>query len=199
MNWEQELFIGENEKPLDRLVEGYSYTSIFRSIAFIGDSLSSGLFESRDAEGQKGHHSYFDYSLGQYIARKNGLLAYNFSKGGMTAQKYMEGFAESKGFWDPALACQAYVMAPGVNDVVNLGMEVGSVADIDPEDWRRNKSTFVGYYAQIIARIKTEIQPEAKFFFCNDDESRRGYGKGRTAQEARRGAARLPSTLRIPT
>ena len=44
MDWNKELY-DENEKPLDRLVDGYSYTSVFRTIAFIGDSLSSGEFE----------------------------------------------------------------------------------------------------------------------------------------------------------
>ena len=85
--------------------------------------------------------------------------------GGMTAKVYMESFAQEKGFWNPELACQAYVIALGVNDVINRGMEIGSVSDIDPTDWRNNKPTFVGYYAQIIARIKEEIQPQAKFFF----------------------------------
>lgn len=165
MNWNRELFISEDEKPLDRLVEGYSNTSIFRTIGFIGDSLSSGEFESRDAEGKTRCHDYFEYSWGQYIARKNGLKAYNFSKGGMTAQKYMESFAQKNDFWNPELACQAYVMALGVNDVINMRMEIGSVSDIDPDDWHKNSPTFIGYYAQIIQRIKIEIQPQAKFFF----------------------------------
>ena len=165
MNWDKELFVSMDEKPLDRFVEGYSYTSIFRTVGFIGDSLSSGEFESRNAEGKPGYHDYFEYSWGQYIARKNGLKAYNFSRGGMSAKQYMESFAENNGFWDPALACQAYVMALGVNDVINMGMEIGSLEDIDPNDWRNNKPTFVGYYAQIIARIKAEIQPQAKFFY----------------------------------
>ena len=165
MDWKNEFLVGENEKPLDRLVESYSNTGIFRTIGFIGDSLSSGEFESLSDEGKRGWHDYYEYSWGQYIARQNGLKAYNFSKGGMTAKAYMESFAEKNGFWNPELACQAYVMALGVNDVINSGMEIGSVADIDPEDWRNNKPTFVGYYAQIIARIKEEIQPQAKFFF----------------------------------
>ena len=165
MDWKKEIYISEDEKPLDRLVEGYSNTTIFRTIAFIGDSLSSGEFESRNEEGKPGWHDYYEYSWGQFIARKNGLTAYNFSKGGMNAKAYMESFAEKKGFWNPELACQAYVMALGVNDVINMGMEIGSVADIDPENFRNNKPTFIGYYSQIIARIKEEIQPEAKFFF----------------------------------
>lgn len=69
MDWIKELF-DENEKPLDRLVDSYSHTSVFRSIAFIGDSLSSGEFETRDAEGNAGYHDMFEYSWGQYIARK---------------------------------------------------------------------------------------------------------------------------------
>ena len=116
MNWELELY-AENEKPLERLVDGYSNTSIFRRIAFIGDSLSSGEFETIDKEGNKGYHDLYEYSWGQYIARKNGLMAYNFSRGGMTARQYLESFGEEKGFWDKAKACQAYVIAMGVNDI----------------------------------------------------------------------------------
>ena len=186
MNWKNELFIGADEKPLDRLVDGYSNTSIFRTIGFIGDSLSSGEFESRDGEGNPGYHDYYEYSWGQYIARKNGLTAYNFSRGGMTAKEYMESFAEKNGFWNPALACQAYVIALGVNDVINLGMEIGSLSDIDPEDWRNNRPTFIGYYLQIIARIKEEIQPQAKFFFMtmmhHDEDSMRDEKRRKHAE-----------------
>lgn len=97
MNWENELY-KDNERPLDRLVEGYSNTSIFRTMAFIGDSLSSGEFETLDGDGKRSYYDLFEYSWGQYIARHNGLKAYNFSRGGMTAKEYLEGFAESKGF-----------------------------------------------------------------------------------------------------
>lgn len=163
IDWEKELY-DENEKPLDRLVDSYSYTSIFRRIAFIGDSLASGEFETRDFEGKPGWHDLYEYSWGQYIARKNGLLAYNFSRGGMTAKEYMETFAEKNGFWDKDKACQAYVIALGVNDVFCKNMEIGSVDDIDFEDYTKNKPTFLGYYAAIISRYK-EISPDAKFFF----------------------------------
>ena len=163
MDWNKYLY-DPDEKPLDRLVDGYSNTSVFRKIAFIGDSLSSGEFETRDKEGKKGYHDLFEYSWGQYIARKNGLTAYNFSKGGMTAENYIKSFAESKGFWSPELAAQAYVIALGVNDILNRGQEIGSVNDIDPDDYTKNKPTFTGYYAQIISRYK-EISPDAKFFF----------------------------------
>lgn len=158
MNWENELF-NENEKPLDRLVDGYSNTSIFRTIAFVGDSLSSGEFESRDEEGNPGYHDLFEYSWGQYIARKNGLTAYNFSRGGMSTKEYVESFAGKMGFWGTDKACQAYVIALGVNDIYNMNMEIGSIDDIATD-----KPTFVRYYAEIVKRYK-KISPDAKFFF----------------------------------
>lgn len=163
MNWENELY-NKNEKPLDRLVDGYSNTSIFRTIAFIGDSLSSGEFETVDENGTRGYHDLFDYSWGQYIARKNGLKAYNFSRGGMTTKEYVETFAEANGMWDKDKACQAYVIALGQNDLFGSCMEIGSIEDIDGENYSNNKPTFVGYYAAIIKRYK-EISPDAKFFF----------------------------------
>ena len=162
MNWEEKLY-NKEEKPLDSLVTGYSHTSVFRTIAFIGDSLSSGEFETVNEDGSKNYHDFYEYSWGQYIARRNGLKAYSFSRGGMTAKEYIESFTEDNGFWDKEKAAQAYVIALGVNDVYNAGMPVGSVKDIN-SDYRENSKTFLGYYAAIVARYK-EISPDAKFFF----------------------------------
>ena len=171
MDWNKYLY-PENEQPLDKLTQGYSRTSVFRTIAFIGDSLSSGEFETRDEAGKAHYHDLYEYSWGQYIARKNGLTAYNFSKGGMTAKQYIESFAESRGLWSPDLAAQAYVIALGVNDVYNKHMPIGSVDDVDLTDWRNNKDTFAGFYGAIISRYK-EISPEAKFFFVTFPSSNR--------------------------
>lgn len=165
MDFKKCLF-NTDEKPLDRLVDGYSHTSIFRTVAFIGDSLSSGEFERLDESGAKHYHDFYEYSWGQYIARKNGLKAYNFSRGGMTAKEYVESFAEANQFWDKEKACQAYVIALGVNDIYGSrhNIPIGSISDIDPVDYRNNKPTFLGYYAAIVSRYK-EISPDAKFFF----------------------------------
>ncbi len=162
MDW-QKYFFAENEQPLDRFPEGISNTAIFRTMAFVGDSLSSGEFESRGDDHSKGYHDYFEYSWGQYIARKNGLTAFNFSRGGMTAKEYMTGYADANRFFLPEKAAQAYVIALGVNDVLNAGQEVGSVSDIDLENYKNNRDTFAGCYAAIIQRYKM-IQPRAKFF-----------------------------------
>ena len=154
----------ENEKPLDRLPVDGGFTSIFRTIACVGDSLSSGEFEGLDEDGKKSFHDMFDYSWGQFMARAAGIKVYNFSRGGMTAKAYMQSFAEQKGYWDPELKAQAYILALGVNDVKVSNAEfLGSVEDICLEDYTKNADSFAGYYAQIIQRYK-QIQPNARFF-----------------------------------
>ena len=162
MNVFEYMEVGADEKPLDRLATDGGFFSIFRTVACIGDSLSSGEFESKDAEGNKGYHDYYEYSWGQFMARSAGNKVYNFSRGGMTAKEYVESFGEARGFWDKDKAAQAYIIALGVNDLG--GFEIGSVDDVDLKDRNNNKPTLAGYYASIIQRYK-EIQPRAKFFF----------------------------------
>ena len=174
MTLEEYMRAEEHEKPLDHIPMDGGMCAIFRTIGCIGDSLSSGEFESMNGEGKRGYHDFYEYSWGQYMARHCGLTAYNFSKGGMTAKEYWDSFANAKGFWDPTLLCQAYIIALGVNDLLNKGQEMGSVADICVEDYTKNADTFAGYYARIIQRLKS-MQPHARFFLvtmprCGDSK-----------------------------
>lgn len=152
-----------SQKPLETLVGAYSAASVFRTIGFIGDSLSSGEIELVEADGTHSYHDLYEYAWGNFIARKNGQEARIFARGGMTAREYMQSFAEERGYWAAELACQAYVIALGVNDLTNQHQTPGTLRDIDPSDWRKNAPSFLGFYAQIIARYR-QIQPEAKFF-----------------------------------
>lgn len=152
-----------NEKPLDTIVTDGGFCGILRTIGCIGDSLSSGEFEAINDNNEKTYHDYYDYSWGQYLARMAGCTVYNFSRGGMTAKEYCESFAEENDYWNPEKKCQAYIVALGVNDIYGQKQEIGSVKDIDLSNYNNNKPTFIGYYAQIIQRLKI-IQPDAKFF-----------------------------------
>ncbi len=151
------------EKPLENLVNGYSNTAIFRKMAFVGDSLASGAFEAVDETGLRTGYDFYEHSWGQHIARKNGLLGYNFSRGGMTAKWFLETFANENDFWNKDKACQAYVFALGVNDLFHQGFKVGSAEDITKTEFEGDRP-YISYYAEIVRRYK-EIAPDAKFFF----------------------------------
>ncbi len=160
-----------DEKPLDHLVTDGGYASIFRTVACVGDSLSSGEFEDLDpATGERHYYDMFDYSWGQFMARMAGFTAYNFSRGGMTASEYCDSYAAQKGWWDPSLRAQAYIIALGVNDLIGARQPLGEMSDIDPDDPTQNKKTFTGYYARVIQQYKA-ISPNAKFFLVTAPRS----------------------------
>ncbi len=161
-----DFYYTEGEQPLDRLVSDGGFCAIFRTIACIGDSLSSGEFEGLTREGVKSWHDLYEYSWGQYLARMCGSTVLNFSKGGMSAGAYNDSFAPEKGFFDPAKACQAYIIAMGVNDisgVIGGGLEFGNMDDICEEDLNNCKRTFAGNYGRMFLKYKA-IAPNAKFF-----------------------------------
>lgn len=166
-----EIYFNPNEKPLDRIVTDGGFASIFRTMVFVGDSMSSGEFEVSEDNGTHHYYDMFDYSWGQFIARMCGSKAYNFSRGGMTASEYCESFAEAKGYWNPDPKTQAYIIALGVNDLVGARQPLGSLEDINPHDPTGNAKTFTGYYARIIQQYKA-IQPDAKFFLVTTPRSK---------------------------
>lgn len=164
------LEVKENEKPLDYIVEDGGYVGIFRSIACIGDSLSSGEFEAVDLEGNHSWHDFFDYSWGQYIARDAGVKVYNFSRGGMSCKEYMESFAQSIDAFSENKKCEAYIIALGVNDLFNddVKIKLGKIDDLENKEDSMSR-----YYQEIILKYK-EIQPHAKFFLltmANENDS----------------------------
>ena len=164
MNFQLRYTAPAEEKPLDNLAIDGGFASIFRTVAFVGDSLSSGEFETYNPETNvRRYYDMFEYSWGQFAARMAGFTAYNFSRGGMTAAEYCETYAASMDWWNPDRKTQAYVIALGVNDLINANRELGEMSDIDPENPENNKKTFTGYYARIIQQYKA-IQPNARFF-----------------------------------
>ncbi len=161
------------ENPLENAVPDGGLCAIFRTLGVVGDSLSSGEFEALTADGVRSWHDKFEYSWGQFIARRCGLKAFNFSRGGMTAKEFNASFGTACGFDKPENVCQAYIIALGVNDVLNTGLPVGSLDDIDFENYENNKPTFAGEYAKILQKIK-KMQPKARIFLMSmpNDECR---------------------------
>ena len=159
-----ELYFNPNEKPLDNICRDGGFVGIFRTIACVGDSLSSGEFETLDeATGVRHYYDMFEYSWGQFIGRMAGSKVYNFSRGGMTASEYCDSFAEAMDYWNPDKKAQAYIIALGVNDLIGARQPLGEMSDINKNDPTQNAKTFTGYYARIIQTYQKMV-PGAKFF-----------------------------------
>lgn len=153
--------------PIKRFIPDGGMTSIFRTIGFIGDSLSSGEHESF-SNGKKGFHDYLEYSWGQFIARKCGLTAINFSKGGLSCKEFFDYYIkERKNPFVDENRCQAYVIALGVNDMNHLDElyedGFGSLDDVDWQNSENNKKSYVGQYVRIIQRLR-EFEPKCRIF-----------------------------------
>ena len=157
----------EGEKPLDRYVSDGGMTALLRNVCCIGDSLASGEFESLDENEKRGYHDMFDYSWGQFLARIAGLEVKNFSRGGMTAKEYMQSFADKKGFWADDVQGNAYIIALGVNDVVNRGQPVGTLEDTEREE---ETDTFAWYFGALVRRLR-KINPKCRLFFVTMPKS----------------------------
>ncbi len=157
----------ENKNPIKNLLSDAGLSAIFRTIGCIGDSLSSGEHESL-TDGVKGFHDYYEYSWGQFIARANGSTVYNFSAGGMTAERFIKSQANERlNISAEGKSCQAYIIALGVNDLNPNKMPssdyFGSIEDVHPENPELNAETFAGYMGKIMSLIK-KIQPKARIF-----------------------------------
>ncbi len=85
----KEYMAKQGEKPLDTIPADGGFCSIFRTIGCVGDSLSSGEFETLNSENLQGWHDFYEYSWGQFMARTLGSKVINFSRGGMTAECFV--------------------------------------------------------------------------------------------------------------
>lgn len=178
----QDYYFNAGEKPLDRIPQNGGFAAIFRTIACVGDSLSSGEFQIKKPQ-EEGYY-YFDqyeYSWGQFMARTLGSKVYNFSRGGMSAKWYLNSYADENGFFDPAKKAQAYIFALGVNDVSamkNGDLAFGTKQDIVTDPNAPCANSFTGYYTKILAKYR-QISPFAKFFLitCPKKENESDEGE----------------------
>lgn len=153
--------------PIETIIPDGGMTAILRKVGCIGDSLSSGECEYVKDDGSIGFYDLYDYSWGQFMARKCGLEVLNFSCGGLKARTFHEYAGYNKAFTKEK-ACKAYIIALGVNDMSHLDtaypeLGFGSMDDVDFEVLEGHKPSFVGYYVKIILKIRALVK-DAKIF-----------------------------------
>lgn len=136
--------------------------SAFNKFGVIGDSLASGESVAV-VDGSARYIDNYNYSWGQYIAKKYGMECINFSAGGLTTRNWLTSNVGLSKLQNSDNKCNAYIIGLGVNDKNVLGDNyLGSMSDIK-ENFLENNDTFYGNYGKIISYIK-QTQPKAKIF-----------------------------------
>lgn len=134
----------------------YDWASLaaFTDIGVIGDSYASGVVYSDLS------HSTNNYAISwpQIMARKNGVKAVNFSRGGLRADTWLTSQygLSLLNSTDPQ---KLYVVALGLNDssAIDSGtITLGTISDINTSDPTQNANTFYGNMGKIISAIKTK-------------------------------------------
>mgnify|MGYP004697326599 CR=1 FL=1 len=131
---------------------------LFENIAVIGDSFSSGeLYPS------SGVNDYYNVSWIQLLARKHGLKATNYSRGGLQAKTWLTSeFGLQKMTQDNPK--DLYFIYLGINDNTELSqgrLQIGTVSDIGTDN-----DTFYGNYSKIINNVISKA-PNAKIAIIN--------------------------------
>lgn len=163
-----------SDNPLDNVLNDVGYTDLFLTVGCIGDSLASGESYWNDTT-PAGKKDFYEYSWGQFLARKTGNTYYNWSVGGFTTKTWLASDKATECF-DGEHKCTAYIIGLGQNDS-NVNMTIGTSTDIHIDDYSLNADTFYGNYGKIIQKIK-EVQPQAKIFIITDPAKaveNRGY------------------------
>ena len=125
---------------------------MFEKIGVISDSISVGWAKDKNGNNSRRNTGI---SWVQQLARRLGCTAYNLGASGVDPIEWFQPnfeFAEycytqyqSVGF------CDLYIVGLGLN-----GGTLGTIADIDENDYTQNASSFYGQYARIIQMINDE-------------------------------------------
>lgn len=150
--------------PLEKIQKNAGLISLFHTVGCIGDSLSSGESAYKE-NGSVRYVDLYDFSWGQCLARLTDNTYYNFSRGGLTTKTWLESSYATQCF-DGEHKCDAYFIGLGQNDK-NVGMTVGTTADINLADYTQNADTYCGNYGKIIQKLQ-EMQPKAPIFVFTD-------------------------------
>ena len=153
----------KNEKPLENIKENCGFAGIFKEIGVVGDSLSSGEFESTDEKGNVSYHDMYEYSWPAILERITGTKYFNYSRGGMSFKEFYETWADKNNFWEKR---QGYIVCLGNNDLFVFNQKVGSADDIDPLHPENNPDTYFGYMGKVLSKLKS-LQKDARIFLTS--------------------------------
>ena len=133
----------------------YSCVNMFDRIGGVGDSYTAGYAKGSDGS----YNTNQDHTYIGVMAKRAGINYAIYAKAGATTRSYI---TEKLSELLADATCDFYMLALGINDV-GLGTSyIGTIADIDDNDYTQNADSFFGNYGKIIAQIKAHA-PKALF------------------------------------
>ena len=155
-SFNNKILEGDNNLKRDLIKDDYVSLSVFSKFGVVGDSYASGEMYFNDD-----FHDIYDISWGQIMARQLGTNCMNFSAGGLSTRGWL-GNSKGLSLLLSSEKQDIYYLALGINDANNYGEDyLGTIEDINLEDYSSNADTFFGNYGKIISNIK-EYAPNAK-------------------------------------
>ena len=147
------------------VLSGYSALSMFETIGIIGDSWASGSIHT-----PAGYvDTNYQMSWGKILGRKIGATVTNFSKGGLSTKTWLEDTTYGLSALLADAAKQCYIINLGINDNTQIKagtLTLGTIEDVNTEDYTQNPDTFFGDYGRIIGNIKAHA-PKAVIFLLS--------------------------------
>ena len=139
----------------------YGTFSMFEKFGVIGDSWSSGVIYRQNGGGAD-DNTYRNLSWGKILARNTGTDCTLYSVGGATTRSWLSNTQNGLAKLLSDEAKQLYISMLGINDSNDLGADyLGSITDIELDDFELYPDTFYGNYGKIIGNIKFHA-PNAK-------------------------------------
>ena len=130
---------------------------LFEKIGVISDSISVGWAKDKNGNNSRRNTGI---SWVQQLARRIGCTAYNLGASGVDPIEWFQPDYEFAQYcyiqYQSVGFCDLYIIGLGLN-----GGNIGTIADINENDYTQNASTFYGQYARIIQMINAE-HPNAK-------------------------------------
>ena len=160
-NRENILVDDEPITPLSKLNEPKKFSHCFNKYVCIGDSLTTGAFNTTNNVVDRRNYSY-----PKYLNKILNCESLNYGISGSTAKAYYDnienngisGIVNAHEWLNANNKGDAYIILLGTNDINQLGSFTGDVeTDIDIYNYENNADTSVGQYAKIIQRVKNEI------------------------------------------
>ena len=148
-------YFSKKIEQLDGFTQIMATVGMFETVGGLGDSYTATSVKNSSG-------TWEDYPNQSWLATmcsRSGATQYNYGVGGATIKSY----ASTPMFTNRVLGDTAkdlYFICFGINDN-SQSLPVGTIEDINDEDYTQNADTFCGWYGRVIAQLKTHA-PSAK-------------------------------------